>query len=110
MLCFGAASAVAQNPRAVIKAVYKGDSLSTIAPKYFKAKTSNPDGDPSMKLMDAVYLNAADSSIKAYYIYCSNRAAIESNNEIAKMLGISRSYVSRIETKAINKLSEVIKE
>ncbi|MBS7246035.1 MAG: WG repeat-containing protein [Bacteroidales bacterium] len=86
LLCFGAASAVAQNPRAVIKAVYKGDSLSTIAPKYFKAKTSNPDGDPSMKLMDAVYLNAADSSIKAYYIYCSNRAAIESNNEIAKML------------------------
>jgi len=31
-------------------------------------------------------------------------------NEIAGMLGISRSYVSRIETKAINKLSEVIKE
>lgn len=28
--------------------------------------------------------------------------------EIAKMLGISRSYVSRIETKAINKLSKVI--
>ena len=31
-------------------------------------------------------------------------------NEIAKMLGISRSYVSRIETKAINKLSKEIKE
>ena len=31
-------------------------------------------------------------------------------NEIAGMLGISRSYVSRIESKAINKLSEVIKE
>ena len=31
-------------------------------------------------------------------------------NQIAKLLGISRSYVSRIETKAINKLSEVIKE
>lgn len=31
-------------------------------------------------------------------------------NEIAGMLSISRSYVSRIETKAINKLSEVIKE
>lgn len=30
--------------------------------------------------------------------------------EIASMMGISRSYVSRIETKAINKLSEVIKE
>ena len=27
-------------------------------------------------------------------------------NEIAKMLGISRSYVSRIETKAISKLSK----
>ena len=31
-------------------------------------------------------------------------------HEIANMMGISRSYVSRIETKAINKLSEVMKE
>ena len=31
-------------------------------------------------------------------------------NEIAKMLGISRSYVSRIETKAIGKLSKEIEE
>ena len=31
-------------------------------------------------------------------------------NEIAKSMGISRSYVSRIETKAINKLSKEIKE
>ena len=31
-------------------------------------------------------------------------------NQIAKMLGISRSYVSRIETKAINKLSKEIEE
>ena len=31
-------------------------------------------------------------------------------HEIAKDLGISRSYVSRIETKAISKLAEVIKE
>ena len=30
----------------------------------------------------------------------------KTQNEIAKMLGISRSYVSRIETKAINKLSK----
>ena len=30
--------------------------------------------------------------------------------EIAKEMGISRSYVSRIETKAINKLSKEIKE
>ena len=30
----------------------------------------------------------------------------KTQNEIAKLLGISRSYVSRIETKAINKLSE----
>lgn len=34
----------------------------------------------------------------------------KTQHEIAKMMGISRSYVSRIETKAINKLSEVIKE
>lgn len=34
----------------------------------------------------------------------------KTQHEIAKMLGISRSYVSRIETKAIDKLSEVIKE
>ena len=30
-------------------------------------------------------------------------------NEIAKMMGISRSYVSRIETKAINKLAKEMK-
>ena len=30
----------------------------------------------------------------------------KTQNEIAKMLGISRSYVSRIETKAIGKLSK----
>ncbi len=34
----------------------------------------------------------------------------KTQHEIANMLGISRSYVSRIETKAISKLSEVIKE
>ena len=34
----------------------------------------------------------------------------KTQHEIAEMLGISRSYVSRIETKAIHKLSEVIKE
>ena len=34
----------------------------------------------------------------------------KTQNEIAKMLGISRSYVSRIETKAINKLSKEIED
>ena len=34
----------------------------------------------------------------------------KTQHEIASELGISRSYVSRIETKAIHKLSEVIKE
>ncbi len=34
----------------------------------------------------------------------------KTQNEIAKMLGISRSYVSRIETKAINKLSKELGE
>ena len=34
----------------------------------------------------------------------------KTQHEIAKMLGISRSYVSRIETKAINKLATEIKE
>ncbi len=34
----------------------------------------------------------------------------KTQNEIAKMMGISRSYVSRIETKAIDKLSHEIKE
>ena len=34
----------------------------------------------------------------------------KTQHEIAKMLGISRSYVSRIETKAIRKLSQEIKE
>ena len=34
----------------------------------------------------------------------------KTQNEIAKMMGISRSYVSRIETKAIGKLSKEISE
>ena len=34
----------------------------------------------------------------------------KTQKEIAKMMGISRSYVSRIETKAIEKLSEQFKE
>lgn len=34
----------------------------------------------------------------------------KTQNEIAKMMGISRSYVSRIETKAIDKLAQEIKE
>ena len=34
----------------------------------------------------------------------------KTQNEIANMLGISRSYVSRIETKAIGKLAEELKE
>ena len=34
----------------------------------------------------------------------------KTQKEIAKMLGISRSYVSRIETKAIGKLAREIKE
>ncbi|MFR2571417.1 MAG: sigma-70 family RNA polymerase sigma factor, partial [Clostridia bacterium] len=34
----------------------------------------------------------------------------KTQHEIAKMMGISRSYVSRIETKAINKLSHELKD
>ena len=34
----------------------------------------------------------------------------KTQNQIAKYLGISRSYVSRRETKAINKLSKEIEE
>ncbi len=34
----------------------------------------------------------------------------KTQNEIAEMMGISRSYVSRIETKAIGKLANEIKE
>ena len=34
----------------------------------------------------------------------------KTQNEVAQMLGISRSYVSRIETKAISKLAKEIKE
>lgn len=39
-----------------------------------------------------------------------NGKEAKTQNEIAKMLGISRSYVSRIETKAINKLSKEIED
>lgn len=34
----------------------------------------------------------------------------KTQNQIAEMMGISRSYVSRIETKAIHKLSQEIKD
>ena len=34
----------------------------------------------------------------------------KTQNEIAKLMGISRSYVSRIETKAIHKLAKEIKD
>ena len=34
----------------------------------------------------------------------------KTQNQIAEMLGISRSYVSRIETKAIGKLAKEIRE
>ena len=39
-----------------------------------------------------------------------NGRECKTQNQIAKELGISRSYVSRIETKAINKLSKEFKE
>ena len=39
-----------------------------------------------------------------------NGKDVKTQNEIAEMLGISRSYVSRIETKAIGKLAREIKE
>lgn len=39
-----------------------------------------------------------------------NGRDVKTQKEIAKMLGISRSYVSRIETKAINKLSKEIED
>lgn len=39
-----------------------------------------------------------------------NGAEPKTQNEVAKMLGISRSYVSRIETKAIGKLAKEIKD
>lgn len=39
-----------------------------------------------------------------------NGRECKTQNQIAKDLGISRSYVSRIETKAINKLSKEFKE
>ena len=45
--------------------------------------------------------------VKRYGIFGSKPMT---QREISADLGISRSYVSRIETKAINKLSEVMKE
>ena len=42
--------------------------------------------------------------------YGLNGQKPKTQNEIASSMGISRSYVSRIETKAISKLSEVFKE
>lgn len=42
--------------------------------------------------------------------YGLNGKSPKTQNEIAKNLGISRSYVSRIETKAINKLAKEFQE
>ena len=42
--------------------------------------------------------------------YGLNGMKPKTQNEIAKMMGISRSYVSRIETKAINKLRKEFQE
>lgn len=42
--------------------------------------------------------------------YGLNGKSPKTQNEIAKSLGISRSYVSRIETKAINKLAKEFQE
>ena len=44
------------------------------------------------------------------YRFGLNGTKPKTQNEIAKMIGISRSYVSRIETKAINKLAKEIKD
>ena len=39
-----------------------------------------------------------------------NRKNVKTQNEIANILGISRSYVSRIETKALNKLNKELEK
>ena len=45
--------------------------------------------------------------IKRYGLYNQKE---QTQKQIAKMMGISRSYVSRIETKAIGKLSKEFRE
>ena len=76
----------AQTPRAVLKAIYKSDDHSQVEEKYTKAVRGNPDGDAGMRLMRAAYLNFIGSPVDAYYVYCKDRSAIESDAEVLKML------------------------
>ena len=76
----------AQNPRAVIKAIYKGDSFEQVKDKHDRAVKSNPGNEPAMQLMEALYLLHNGQPVDGYYQYCGSRAEIESSNDIAKML------------------------
>ena len=64
-------------------------------------------------LITSLFIVAIVLNVSFSHILKNNEQMIEmakTQNEIAKMLGISRSYVSRIETKAINKLSKEFQE
>ena len=84
--CLLPAVLCAQNPRAVIKAIYKGDSFEQVKDKHDRAVKSNPGNEPAMQLMEALYLLHNGQPVDGYYQYCGSRAEIESSNDIAKML------------------------
>lgn len=80
------AAAAAQNPRAVIKSIYNGDTAEQVQSKYDRAVGSNPADEPAMLLMEVVYLHHAGRSVDAYYYYCAHREAIEQSADVAKTL------------------------
>jgi len=85
-VCLAPAVMTAQNPRAVIKAIYKGDSMEQIKDKHDRAVKSNPGNEPQMQLMEAMYLYHTGFPVDGYYQYCAGRDEIESSPDIAKML------------------------
>lgn len=80
------AAAAAQNPRAVIKSIYNGDTAEQVQSKYDRAVGSNPADEPAMLLMEVVYLHHAGRNVDAYYYYCAHRQAIEQSADVAKTL------------------------
>lgn len=84
--CLAPALLTAQNPRTVIKAIYKPDPIEQVKEKHDKAVKANPGDEPAMQLMEALYLNLCGNPLDGYYSYCASREAIETSGEVAKIL------------------------
>ena len=75
-----------------------------------KLGLSDQDVETACKKVTNGFAVPANYNCPGQVVVSGNRNGITELTEIAKEMGISRSYVSRIETKAISKLSKEIKE